>query len=175
MAQLNIPYDVGAEMWTPSNDSHMLTVQCPECCGNKYVTVTLGSGNVYTLDCACCGHGLDRPRGYVEVRDYTSGPKCVTLGAVTIETWGSGPELRYGGIGVTDLYENEEACRDECTRRNRERKKNDEEQALHRIASKRKELAWSVHYWGRQVAELKRDLERAEARLAVCKERKVKK
>lgn len=63
-------------------------------------------------------------------------------------------------------------CAVRCKELNEERRKTDEERAISNLASKRRDLAWSVHYWGGQVKKLERDLEVARARLARCKDKK---
>jgi len=74
-------------------------------------------------------------------------------------------------VPSTVLFESKDACQEACDALNAECTKHEEEMAIATLASKRRDLAWSVHYWGRLVKNLERQLEQARARLAVCKEK----
>lgn len=40
-------------------------VPCPDCCGNKYLTVIMGNGDHVRIECAGCSAGYEPPKGTV--------------------------------------------------------------------------------------------------------------
>ncbi len=165
---IEIPFEIGQVVWKASATPAARQVQCPECKGTRALTLIQGDGTEVSLACARCGVGYDPPTGTVTQYDYAAEPEEFICQDVNIFLG----KVTYGGCHVDRLYEDKEECRAACQKLNEEYKHKVEEQAVHQLASKRRDMAWSVHYWGGMVRRLKKDLARAEARLAVCKEKK---
>jgi hypothetical protein len=173
---LEIPFALGEEVWTPSYDHAETWIECPECAGTKALMLIKGNGEQQSLDCNYCQSGYDPPRGRVTRTDYRSVPqrficrRVVGFDGTDINYSESNPEATcYTYRSSKDLFRNELDCAERCDVLNVECALNDKKRAIANLESKRGKLAHSSHYWSRKVADLKRDLIAAEARLAVCK------
>ena len=84
----------------------------------------------------------------------------------------SGPGVAtYSYRYSKDLFHNREECLAKCIERNEERRKADAEREIANLASKRRSLSHSSHYWTSQLRKLERDIEITKQRIAVIKER----
>lgn len=175
MGSIQIPFEIGEEVWWIGHGSREETVTCPECVGKKFITLIQGNGVKVDIDCACCGTGFDGPRGVIRETLNFHEPTRVTLGEVYI----SGKDVRYshGSAGwqldASGLFKTKEDCLAECVKLNKAKEENRKEQAVNYLKSKRREMAWSVHYWQGQVRDLRSRLDAAERRLDVCKAKKI--
>lgn len=166
---IDIPFSIGESVWRASATPVERWVTCPECDGTKAVTMTLGNGEKHSLNCACCTLGYDPPMGVVRTYDYDSTPERYICRDLELRDGA----VRYGGVDAVYLYEDEEKCREHCNLLNAKHKEREEERALAVLSSKRRDMAWSVHYWRSEVHRMKKDLASVEARLAVCREKKL--
>lgn len=83
--------------------------------------------------------------------------------------------MRYGQqtFAASDpLFEDRDACAAACLIRNAEHQANEERQAIANLASKRKGLEHSSHYWTTRLRSLERDVEIVRRRLTIIKEAK---
>ncbi len=177
-ATIEVPFAEGQEVWWVGNESEKIRLQCPECLGTKIIRMVQATGQEFELACAYCAPGFDEPRGYISKWRWGFTPTPRTLGPLTsVDSYGANGETRYryGPLSSEDIFPTEAECLAACESRNAERVKQQEEQALANLASKRRDLTWSVHYWQGQRARLRKDLERIEIRLGECKKRSKKK
>ena len=171
-----IPFAIGAEMWHAGYGTTSEWEPCPECEGNMAVTLIRGNGEHVSLDCACCSRGGERPSGRVERKRGARHPRPVVLGSISI----SSGQLTYFEMSCgtclnpEDLYETVQECQARCDVLNAEWDRQQADQIIRNMLHQRESLAWSVHYWGRKVKELERDLEAAHARLNASRERRQK-
>lgn len=177
-ATISIPFAIGQPLWWIGSGYQEEWITCPECAGTRVITMIQGNGEQFAIECAACSLGWEPARGAVKRTFYQHKPtpfipKRVDISGGEIHYSEASPDASgYSFAYVKDLFASEVACADRCAELNEERTKAAEEQALAQLASKRKNLAWSVHYWGGQVKALERDLERVRTRLGACKERK---
>ncbi|MCP3657452.1 MAG: hypothetical protein GY766_21600 [Herbaspirillum sp.] len=164
MAKLEIPYEVGSKIWTPGGGMAEVRVECPECCGTKVVTMELGNGERHSLDCRCCQAGYESPRGWVWQRTFESDPVEVELTDIEISAYSGIRYLAAGAwVDLDMLFESKADCETRCAELRAERQANEDRIIFNNLKSKRRDCAWSVHYWRRRVKDLERDLERARA------------
>ncbi len=171
-ATVEIPFAEGQEVWWAGNASEKVTVECPECCGTRAITMVKGNGEEVSLACGMCSLGFDPPRGTITEWVWNHAPQKLTLGPLTsVDNHGPDGATRYcyGSFRSEDLFNNEGPCQLDCNRRNTERAEQVEKQAIARLESKRSNLAHSASYWATQCRTIREDLKRAEARLAACK------
>lgn len=178
-ASLSIPFALGVQVWRAVSEKDEKWEQCPECCGQKFLTLTLGNGAQHTVDCGNCSLGYDPPRGIVRVNDYSFHAEPFTPTRVTgvsgsEVTYTDAPEGAncYTTCCSTNMFATKEEAEVDAAKRNAERAAYLEEMALRNISSKRRDLAWSVSYWRQEVKKLEADLERACARLDASLSRK---
>lgn len=172
---IEVPFAEGQEVWWVGNESEEVQVKCPECLGTKVITMVQATGQEFKLACACCGTGYEEPRGYIRSWRWGFTPTPKALGPLTsVDSHGmdGGTRYRYGPFSSEDIFATEAECLTACESRNAERTKHQADQALANLASKRRGMTWSVHYWQGQRARLRIDLERIEERLGECKARK---
>jgi hypothetical protein len=175
---IKIPFAIGKKIWWTGNGYRTENVVCPECAGYKYVTVIQGNGETYTLDCRCCQLGYDHPLGWIERTIHEHVPTPFIPGRVEI----SGQHIRYSesgpnatcysSIDAENLFETEEECAVACEKENKKQAEWEAEREIKNLQGRRKDNAWSVHYWGGIVKRLERELEVTKARLDACGEHK---
>lgn len=175
---IEIPFAIGETVWSIGSGHREETVVCPECAGTKAITMIQGSGERFSLGCARCGPVYEDPRGYITRTIYEHRPERFVCARVSVD----GAEVRYSEAPSSatcytsrdsaDLFRDQAECQARCDVLNAEKAAADREREIANIASKRKDLAWSVHYWQGQIRRLEKQLEAARAALAVCKEPK---
>lgn len=177
MANFEVPFAIGETVWACSYDRREEWITCPDCAGTRTITLILGNGTQQSMECNLCQSGYDRPRGMIQHIIHGSIPVQVTCRRIVdfrdSEPCYSDSEEDAGSYRTykaSELYRDKAECEVACAKRNEENRVEDERRALANLESKRRSLAFSSHYWARQVKELERDLELARARLAVCKQ-----
>jgi len=175
MGSIEIPFNIGEQIWWVGNGYREEWITCPECAGTKVLTLIQGNGEKVSLDCACCSLGYEPPTGTIKRTFYQYEPTPFICQTVEM---GFGGDFRYTDvIGQShevkgNLFRTKEECQEQCDKLNLEKEKDEERRLLNNTQSKRRDMAWSVHYWGQMVSKLKKELEAAQARLNVCKEKK---
>lgn len=174
---IEIPFALGTPLWWTGYGSRDEWITCEECQGTKASIVMLANGETYSLDCAACSCGYDPPRGVVKHTFMEYKPTLFIPRRVDM----SFGELRYGQedpesscwrpVEVSKLYESREECEAACGPLNEAQHKTEKERVLCNMKSKRRNMAFSVHYWRGQLARSRKDAEAAEERLHVCIER----
>jgi hypothetical protein len=170
-ASIPIPFAIGEELWWVGRGWREITETCPECAGTLVLTLIKGNGEQQSLDCNYCASGYEPPRGWVKRIVYERKPQAVKPTAVAM---GRDPgQFRYTWfdetIDASDLYRDRDACAARCDEMNAEHAKEQARLVVANRESKRRNLAFSSHYWSRMVKDLERDLAAARARLVVCK------
>jgi hypothetical protein len=183
LASLEIPFAIGEQCWHIGPGSREEILPCPDCAGTKFVTLILGTGEEHTLDCRGCQSGYDPPRGYITktIRGYT--PTPFTPARVTgfdgergVQYTEAPPDAScYRTASSVDLFKTREECEIACKARESDFYTEEEIRIRNQLVGRRKDLAWSVHYWRDQIRRLEGDLEAARNRLDVCKAREQKK
>ena len=174
---IEVPFELGETVWRASYGNREERVQCPECLGSTVITILRGDGERFDIDCGCCKHSYDATGGTIKRFFSESEPELFTCRRVRIDgddvEYSESPpgEGAYNITKATRLFRDKADCQKECDRINEETQKENEAREVRNIASKRKGMAWSVHYWNRNLKELERKVEVARARLHVCKEK----
>jgi hypothetical protein len=180
-ATISIPFAIGQRLWVSSSGHGEEWITCPECDGAKILTLVKGNGEVIELSCNYCAPGCESPSGVVRRIVYDCQP--VPFVPKRVEMYGQ--EFRYSEsepdatayqtFAAGDIFEDREACSAACVTKNAEYRANAERQEIANLASKRKNLEHSSHYWTTRLRSLERDAEIVRRRLAVIKEAKATK
>jgi len=171
-----IPFALDTEIWWTGYGYTETWVQCPECAGTKAITLIQGNGQSVSVDCAACSMGYEPPTGMIKQITYQHKPERYTPRRVRVdgdEIWYSESgafENGYQSVEAKYLFASKEDCQTECDKLNHARNLVMKENAIHNLLDKRKKMAWSVHYWGRKLADTQKELETIRARLSVCQE-----
>jgi hypothetical protein len=174
MGSIEIPFNIGDRVWWTGRGHHEEFVTCPECLGQKFLTVTQGNGQSFTINCACCSLGYEPPSGVIKRNFYHFEPTEFVCKTIQFYSDDFRYENEYGETTDTKehLFATKEECQAKCNELNKYHSEDEERRVLANITSKRREVAWSVHYWARKIADLKKELEIAQDRLNVAKTKK---
>lgn len=58
-------FNIGDIVWTLQGIQKEKQVTCPDCLGNKYLTVVMGDTSLETIDCSLCSHGWQGTLGFI--------------------------------------------------------------------------------------------------------------
>src|ERR1700676_3132996 len=145
MITVTLPYARGEPVWHATRDVNDSWVQCPECMGTRVVTLTLGTGEAFQLDCAACRDGYDPSRGVVRKRDHKYAPARFTPHRFSIDQDGvryseSPPDASsYSHVHARDLWTSLEECAAACDVLNAQYDKEFAEQQYNQFRMKRKD------------------------------------
>ena len=178
MTTIELPFALGVTVWHAAHYLECSWVECPECLGTRKLKVTLANGEEYELECRGCQDGYEPARGKIKRTRYRCKPLPFTPQRFRIEgddIWysESSPEANaYSNTPSADLFVDRDACVVRCDERNAELNKQESARELQNLMHKRKDYAWSVHYWRGQLADKRKEIERIEARLVEISARK---
>ncbi|MCP4900904.1 MAG: hypothetical protein GY906_28385 [bacterium] len=158
MTILNTPFKIDDLYWREAGSHRQVTVECPMCCGQRYVTVTIGTGEQYTVECEACGAGYLGPQGVITEYDVT--PKAEKFIIAEVKEW------RDKRWSVADAY-GQTAYFDTLYKTEAEALAASEKRAAELVesnmANRRKKKygkvsSWTVLYHKRQITDFERQI-----------------
>lgn len=155
---LKAPFEIGDTYWREAGDSKEITVECPMCSGHRYVTVTLGNGDTYTVDCEACELGYRGPQGFLTQCEVEPRAEQFTIDAVV--EWRNG-RWRVGNPSgrITDfdtLFKTEALALTASVKR--AEKLEERNMASRRKKKYGKVSSWKIQYHKRQIAEFEKQI-----------------
>ena len=131
-------------------------VPCPDCAGQRFLTVTLGNGDQHTIECACClergGWSGDYSRGWVEHVELSTVIAEATISGISVTTRGieyetsAGRAVHEGYDPDWGSYPTARATAEEAAADAEARRAEAEERENKRATSKEKDgKTWSWH------------------------------
>ena len=178
---LKIPFAIGQSVFSVGDGYREEYITCPECLGYKTITMTQHNGETFEIECAGCRQGYDPSTGTVKRVFYKHFPTpfiCnrVSVNGDSISYSQSSPDSScYSSKETKYLFTTKEDCQKECDKLNIELTKQEDERLFNNLKSKKRDLAWSVHYWNNQRLKLERDLKFVNNRLGLCEEKLINK
>lgn len=163
-------YKVGDVVWVPSYSMGKERLQCPVCFGTLQVTVILGNGDQVAVDCDYCGKGFEGPKGYVE--EYRMLPEVEqrTITKRIVEDGPDGEEIEYRSehscLYPDKMFDTQEEALAKTQEMIQERELEEERKPKHKVD---KSYSWNVGYYQRQIAQSRKELERYEKKMRLCK------
>ena len=162
-------YNIGDKLWYASNKRKSKTTVCPECLGDKYITVILGDKTELKIDCTTCQSGYDPPKGYIIEYDMMPDVLPIIIKGIEIERDG----IRYTTescyiINENCLYKN----RMDAEKRSIELIKEYNAKGKGKINLKEKNSrswAWHVTYHRQGIKRAEHDLTYHKAKLEISK------
>jgi hypothetical protein len=103
-------YQIGTNVFRAAFENKPFDVPCPNCWGDKYLTVILGDKSQVTVECTGCKIGYEPPRGTIVL--YQSIPvvhKDIIVG-IELRRFGNGEERyvyqlqNYYGVEETNIF-----------------------------------------------------------------------
>lgn len=177
---IELPFALGVTVWHAAYGCESWWVDCPECLGTRKLRVSIATGEEYELECRACQDGYEPARGKVKKYEHRFTPTLFTPNRFRIEgeeIWysESSPDANsYSNTPAHDLFVDKGACAARCDEENKRLDKEKADQELRNLMHKRKDYAWSVHYWRSELNRKRRDVELIEKRLVEISARKPK-
>ncbi len=161
-------YKIGDMVWYAQMKHVEKTVVCPDCFGQKALTVIKGDGSQVSIDCGC-GRGYEPPLGYYSYIAYLPDVRRVVIQRIEI----TGETVEYGHSEnyrnqESDLFDNKE----DAEKRAVELAAKYEQEELEKIYRKDKHdrtWAWHVRYHRECLKQAQHDVEYHSAKLNVAK------
>lgn len=155
---IDVPFEIGDTYWREAGNARRVTVECPMCCGQKYVTVTIGTGEQYTVECEACKLGYQGPQGVITEYDVT--PQAEVFVIAKIKEWRNNQWLVADNSGRTAYFHTLYKTEAEALAASKKRAADLEDRNM---ASRRKKKygkvsSWSILYHKRQIAEHERGI-----------------
>lgn len=176
---LPIPFALGETVWRATFGTVAREVECPECAGTCALTLVKGNGETVSLECNNCQSGYDAPRGWVKAESFEAKVEPFTCRRITsygendIHYSESSPGAAcYSSCDAKYLFRDRAEAQALAEKMAAEHLVERERCAVANLASRRRSLSHSTHYWKSQVTRLEHELETARARLAVCPKKK---
>jgi hypothetical protein len=176
--KIELPFELNVQVWKATLHYRDVREVCPECNGDKFVTVVQGNGEQFQLPCkGCDGDILTPPRGYVTRQESDYIPVSFTprrWGMYDTDPWyseSSPDDSSYTQTNAKDLFAGFMECNDHCKQLNVERDARQKDREYQHLMHKREDYAWSVHYWRNKRNSLRKELEWIDNRLKQIKER----
>jgi hypothetical protein len=92
-------HKIGDEVFWARLESSEFRLECPDCCGKRFLTVTMGDGSQVTIGCSLCERGYEPSRGYVTVNQYTPSVELARIERVEVKLDGEKQVIEYGLAG----------------------------------------------------------------------------
>ena len=174
---INIKFKVGDTAFIVEPCRNARLVPCPDCQGNRFLTIIMGDDTQHTIPCAGCASGFDPPKGYVETYDSEPKVRRVRVDGVDVETDGDKLKVSYRTeatncswrpVDEEDLFDNEESAKARTEALKIERQREYDEQ-LRRKTKTDRSWAWHVHYHRKRVKDAEKDLAYHTAQLDYAK------
>lgn len=177
--KIELPFELDVPVWKAMLQYREVREVCPECNGDLFVTLLQGNGEHFRLPCkGCDGDICTPPRGYVIRKESDYIPVSFTP-----RRWGmNGTDPYYSEsppdasswqhTDAQDLYADFMECNDCCKALNVERDSELKVREYQHLQHRRKDYAWSVHYWRNKRNSLRKELGWIDARLVQIAERK---
>ena len=89
---MNTKFNVGDFAWIAFAGQVEKSVTCPDCFGQKALTVILGDKSKVSVDCTGGQVGYDPPRGYILIHEFQSDTKQIQIDGIE---YGIGQETEY--------------------------------------------------------------------------------
>ena len=165
-------YSMGQELFWAKLEPREIRIQCPDCFGNRFLTVILGDGEHVTIECTGCQCGYEPPRGWVKIVQYQQSVIKGTVSGIEIKTVDGVPEVEYRINGRWWVKPEDLAMVEEIAKRRADEKAGELSQyELERFYSKEKpkrDWGWQATYHQSCIRHAKEELDYHTAKLNVA-------
>jgi len=162
-------YNIGDKVWYAKTETKEKTVTCPDCFGQKALTVIKGDGSQVSIECEGCRRGYEGSQGYVTFYEW-----CASACLVVIErVEETAIKTEYGFwncySGESDRFFD---TKEEAEKKSLELSEEHNQYELDKINQKEKHnrtWSWNAHYHRDCIKRAERDLAYHTAKLSVAK------
>lgn len=154
-------FEIGDKILIPSFERHERRIICPDCVGNRFLTVIMGDKTEVTIKCENCGPGYEPPSGYIKTYDFEGEIREVTITGLEINS----ERVQYH-VGSPNYYQcfNEDQVTDDydeatiIVARLEDEKKLAEQNRLQQKVKDHKSWGFSASYHKREIKRHEKDM-----------------
>ena len=157
-------FNIGDKVWIAYGRTESALITCPDCLGNKCLTVIMGDGSSHIIDCVCCHAGYDGSRGKIESLQFRAAAREESLYSITQNNG----TLEYNHQKSDDVF----ATEAEALARAEQFRAQHEQYEANRMRWKHdnnRTWAWNASYHRRELKRAKHNVEYHTAMLDVAK------
>jgi hypothetical protein len=169
-------FNLGDEVWVVHMVTKMIKETCPDCFGDKLLTVVLGNGEVVAIDCSRCGQGYNPPTGVVEIRTFGPDVKQGVIAGVEISEQkekyqlsasDSISDFSYYSYDVDNIFLDRERAEERAKERAEELSQQQREKILRKERDGRT-WAWNVSYHRHEIRRAEKSIEYHKEKLGIA-------
>lgn len=170
MATIEIPFEIGEELWVAEFVETQERVTCEFCGGSKQVGILCHDGSVLPVDCEGCKYDY-MPRGFTIKKSWKAIPVSFVPRRFEIRSDGvvyseAHPQATcWSSRSADDIFRSRDEAEKACKKLALNRAEQERENEARNVAFRKTRQAESAVWWKRKLNELRRDV-------AVC-ERKI--
>jgi hypothetical protein len=160
---------IGDKVWTARLKHMEFNVTCPDCLGTKAMTALLENGEKHSLQCGTCyPGGYEGSRGYITKTQYQ--PAAREQEIIGIQVDREKTEYRFHDWSCYVVYDTEAEAVAACEKIRKEEEDEDHERFVRKKQDAKRTWWWECGYHRRQIADAKKQIAYAEAKLNVAKQ-----
>lgn len=160
--------NIGDVVWVARLKHREFYETCPDCLGTKAVTLLLANGERESLECKTCWPGgYDPSRGFIIRTQYQLAADKRAIDAM--EVGREKTTYRFFDWSSEVVFDNEQEALVEAEKLRLIAEEEDHKRFLWKKEDSRRTWAWHSSYYRRQIADAKKQLAYAEARLNISK------
>lgn len=162
-------HKLGDKVWYAQNKAVETSVVCPDCFGQKALTVIKGDGSQVSIECAGCQRGYEPPRGYVSYYEHRTSVSYVEINGIEMDSDKTRYRLSSGHYGdEAEVFDNKEDAELKA-RELAERYNKEQLDEINRKEKHSRAWSWNAHYHREGIKKAKRDFAYHTAKLNVAK------
>lgn len=152
-------FKIGQNVWWAHRAAQEKLYMCPDCFGQKFLTVILGDQSQVTIDCAGCSKGYEPPRGVICQWEHIPDARRTTIHRVEIRQ----DKVEYGvddnyGVAESEIFASREEAMVRAEQLSEAWNREQSEQ-IGRKARHSHSWAWNVTYYRKAIREAQKNIE----------------
>lgn len=164
-----IKYKIGDRVWYASRKTIVETVTCPDCFGQRALTVIKGDGEKVSIECAGCQSGYEPSKGYVTY--YKQGIDVSQVSIQKVEETLTKTQYGFNGCYLSDenkLFVKKEDAEIRAAELAKEHNQ-DELKKINRKEQHNRTWSWNAHYHRRAIKSAEGEIIYHTSKLNVAK------
>ncbi len=158
-------FNIGDTIWIATAGNHnQVWVTCPDCLGQKFLTVITGDGTQHTIDCECCRAGCDC-RGQIMEYKFVASVREAVVENIEVRDG----QTRYNHQDEADVFSAEGEARARAESFRAQHEADELRRMTHCKEHPRKSWAWNVTYHRRELKRALHNVEYHTSKLNVAK------
>ena len=172
-------YEIGEEVWIATHNSVEVSTTCPDCQGDKYLTVIFKDYTTCTIPCRECEKGYLGPLGRLYFNQYQPTVEQKVIIGIDVSRDKTEYKLatksgsRYNIVEEENVFLSKKEAEVRAKEMVKERNKREEDRIKEKVKDY-KSWAWNVNYHRSEIRRMKKSIEYHQSQLDYAKT-KVKK